>query len=306
MMRSTISVFAAFVLFAVSVSGVEAGQKKFNQTFQVTPGGKLTIDTDCGSLRIVGTSDNSVSVTADIEGRDKDVAGFEVTAAQQGNDVVVRGKREKEGAWPWSRSSSLDVKFTVQVPRQYALQLNTSGGDVSVATVEGIISGNTSGGNVGMSDVKGDMEFSTSGGNIIVDKSAGIIHIATSGGNVNVIEAIGIIDVSTSGGNVSVTAVEGKVQAKTSGGDIVVNVKGENKGVYAETMGGRITIEIPKNFAANIDAGTMGGDVRCDLPVTLTMTGRLDKSKINGTINGGGSLIYAHTMGGNVWIKGVE
>jgi len=303
-MRSSITVFFTLALFVVSVSGADAGQNKFHETFQVTPGGKLTIETDCGSLRVVGTSDNVVSVTADIKGSDKDVAGFEVTAARQGNDVAVKGKEGKHGSWPWNWSSELKVEFTIQVPRQYMLRLNTSGGDVSVSAVEGRVSGETSGGNVGISDVKGDVEFSTSGGNINVEKSSGKIHMETSGGNINVTEVTGIVDVSTSGGNVRVSAAEGKVRAKTSGGDVRVMVKGENKGVYAETTGGSIMIEVPKNIAADIEAGTTGGEVRCDLPVT--MSGRFDKERISGTINGGGSMIHALTSGGNVLIKGYE
>jgi len=303
-MHSAITIFSALALFVVSVSGAEAGQKKFHQTYQVTPGGKFTLETDCGSLRIVGTSDKAVSVTADIEGRDKDVAGFEVTAAQQGNDVVVKGKQEKQGSWFRNWSSELDVKFTVQVPRQYILRLNTSGGDVNISSIEGSVSGETSGGNVSISEVKGDAEFSTSGGNITVDKSSGKIHMETSGGNINVTEVSGIVIMGTSGGHVNISAVEGKVQAKTSGGNVLVKIKGENKGVYAETSGGNIMIEVPRNFAATIEAGTNGGTVQCDLPVT--MNGKFDMERINGTINGGGSLIHAYTSGGNVWIKGVE
>jgi hypothetical protein len=305
-MRSIITVFSIFVLIAVSFSGAEAAQKKFNQTFQVTPGGKLTVETDRGSIHVAGTSDNAVSVAAEIEERDKDVVAFEITANQQGNDVVVHGKEEKHVSWPWnwSFSSKLRVNYTIQVPRQFMLHLNTSGGDVNISTVEGSISGNTSGGNVDITSVKGDVEFSTSGGNITVEKSSGIIRTDTSGGNIDVTDATGIIEVNTSGGNIKINAAEGAVRAKTSGGSVFVNVKGENKGVNADTMGGSIMLEVPKNIAANIEADTLGGGVRCDLPVTIS--GRLDKSRINGTINGGGALIHAHTLGGNIWIKGVE
>jgi len=304
-MRYAIIVFSAIAFLAVSFSGAAAGQKKFQQTFQVTPGGKLTLETDRGSLHIAGTPDNAVSVTADIEGRDEDVAGFEVTANQQGNDLLVRGKSENHGGiWPWNWASKLRVEYTIQVPLQYALQLNTAGGGVRVSGVEGSISGATSGGNVDMRGIKGELNFSTSGGNIIVDKSSGIIRMETSGGNINVTEVAGIIEVNTSGGNVRVSAAEGAVRARTSGGSVSVSLKGENKGIYAETLGGSIMIEVQKNIRASIQAKTTGGSVRCDMPVTIT--GRLEKSRISGTVNGGGSLIYAHTMGGNIWIKGVE
>jgi hypothetical protein len=305
-MRLFISIFSAIVLIAFSYSYAVAGQKKFNKTFQVTPGGKLIVNTDVGSLHVVGTSENTVSVTADIEGSDKAIAAFEVTTEQKGNDITIHGRNNHHGAWPWDWAfgRNLQVDFTIQVPKKFTLQLNTSGGGVRVNSIEGSISGSTSGGNIGMSEIKGELEFSTSGGDVFAERCSGIIRTTTSGGNINGTELTGIIEMNTSGGNVRMSAVEGSVRTKTLGGNIFLNVKGENKGVYAETMGGSIMLEVPKNFAANIEANTFGGRVRCDLPITTT--GKVENNKIIGTINGGGALIDARTMGGNIWIKGVE
>jgi hypothetical protein len=292
------------MLTGLLATGAAAGSKKFQQSFSVSPGGKLTLETDCGSLHIVGTSNNQVSVTADISGREKDVAQFEVTAVQQGNDVSVKGKQGKSGSWFWNWSNDLQVEFTIEVPQRYNLHLNTSGGNVSVSAVEGTVEGETSGGNVDMSGVTGEVEFSTSGGNISAQDCTGKVHMETSGGNIGVNGVSGDVDVSTSGGNVKVGGVKGKVHAETSGGDVVVSVKGENKGVFAETSGGSIRIEVPKSLAANIDAETSGGDVVCDLPVT--MSGRIGDGRIKGTVNGGGATIHAHTSGGDVRIRGIE
>ena len=99
-------------------------------------------------------------------------------------------------------------------------------------------------------------------------------------------------------------SVAGKVRAETSGGNISVNVTEANKGVYAETSGGNIDIVMPKNISANIDAETSGGEVTCDFPVT--MQGKLDESRVRGTINGGGNQIHAHTSGGNVRLRSIE
>jgi hypothetical protein len=305
-MRSVITIFLVLAVTVVSFSDATANPKKINKTFQVTPGGSLTVNTDVGSLHVVGTSDNTVSMTAEIEGSDKAIAAFEVTTEQKGNDITIHGKNNNHGAWPWDWAfgRNLQVEFTIQVPRKIKLRLNTSGGGVRVNSIEGSISGSTFGGNIGMSEIKGELEFSTSGGDIIVERSSGIIRTTTSGGNINATELTGIVEMNTSGGNVRISAVEGPVRTKTMGGNIFLNVKGENKGVYAETMGGSIMLEVPKNFAADIEANTFGGRVRCDLPITTT--GKLENNKIIGTINGGGALINAHTMGGNIWIKGVE
>jgi hypothetical protein len=305
-MRSIKIVFFVFTFFAFSFSCAAAGQKKFNKTFPVTPGGKLIVKTDAGSINVAGTSDNIISVTADIEGSDKAIAEFEVTAEQKDNEITIHGKNNRNGLWPWNWAfgRSLQVEFTIHVPKKIALQLNTSGGGVRVNSIEGSITGSTSGGDIGMSEIKGELEFSTSGGDVFAERCSGIIRSTTCGGNINATELTGIIEMNTSGGNIRMSAIEGSLRTKTLGGSIFVNLKGENKGVYTETMGGSIMLEVPKNFAANIEANTFGGRVRCDL--SITTTGKLENNKIIGTINGGGALINAHTMGGNVWIKGVE
>lgn len=303
-MRFAIIILSAFVFLSSFFSYAEATQKEFHKTFQVTPGGKFTIETDSGSLHIVGTTDNEISVSAEIKGSEKDVAGFDVTAEQQGGEVSVWGKKSKKGSNFWNWSSRLTVVFTIQVPKQFSLLLNTSGGDVSVHSIDGTVSGRTAGGKVDMNDVKGDVEFSTNGGDIHMEKGMGNIHMETLGGNIALTELTGDVDARTNGGNIKVDTMEGKVHVETMGGNIFLKVNGENKGIYAKTNGGQITIEVPKNFAADIDAQTLGGRVQCDLP--LMTSGMFDQARITGTINGGGGLIQAYIMGGDIRIKGVE
>jgi hypothetical protein len=71
--------------------------------------------------------------------------------------------------------------------------------------------------------------------------------------------------------------------------------------VYVETSGGDIDIRVPAGTGALIDASTSGGEVICDLPIT--MNGKLDESRIRGTINGGGEMIRARTSGGDIRVS---
>jgi DUF4097 and DUF4098 domain-containing protein YvlB len=143
--------------------------------------------------------------------------------------------------------------------------------------------------------------MATSGGDIEAGKVNGDVKLETSGGDIRISQITGRVDVSTSGGDITVGDVEGKVTAETSGGDITVTVRGENKGVSVETSGGDIEIVVAKNSGANIDASTSGGEVICDLPVTVS--GRIDEGHVRGTVNGGGPVIHAETSGGDIRIK---
>lgn len=296
-------VFCISVLVMMAMASGSAASRKFEKKFQVSPGGELIVGTDIGSIRVSGTAANEVAILVEMEGRQKDLDEFDLTAEQTSGGVEVKGKSPASG-WRLFKGTNFDARYTITVPRNYNLKLNTSGGDVEVREIQGALHAGTSGGDVHAGKVEGKMDLGTSGGSIRVESSKGDLRAATSGGDVYVNSVVGDVDAGTSGGNVTVAEVEGKVKAETSGGNVTVKVRGGNKGVHAETSGGNVEVHVAKTCAANIDASTSGGDVECDLPVTVA--GKIKDSSIKGTINGGGPLIYAHTSGGNIRIRPME
>jgi hypothetical protein len=63
-MKSLVTALSGLIFFTSSVSGAYAAQKEFHKTFQVTPGGRLIVRSDCcypinmrtsgGNIRIFG------------------------------------------------------------------------------------------------------------------------------------------------------------------------------------------------------------------------------------------------------------
>lgn len=292
------------MMFAVCFAFAVGAEKTFEKKFPVTPGGTFSIKTDFGSVDIVGTDAKEVSVNAAMKGRQRDLDEFEITATQTADGVEVRGKSPRSGRWFNWGGNEMEVWFTIKVPREFNLRMETSGGNISVKGIKGSLNGGTSGGDITLADISGSIDLETSGGNIRAERVEGSLRMETSGGDIRIADVKGDVNVNTSGGNISLNAIEGKVRAETSGGNITVKVKETNRGVYAETSGGDIDIIIPKNISATIDASSSGGGVSCDVPIT--MSGKLSESRIRGTINGGGSPIRAHTSGGDIRIKGME
>jgi hypothetical protein len=263
----TIVVIAASTLFGAD--------RKYEKKYQVSSGGTLVVNTDQGSVSVVGTGGTEVSILVELH-----------------------------GGWNWMFGSNLEAQFTINVPHEYHLKLRTSGGDIDVKNLKGQVEGKTSGGNVRTKTTEGAVDLQTSGGDINAEDLKGDLRAQTSGGDVRIKNIVGGVDAGTSGGNVSVSDVDGGVKAETSGGNVTVSIRGTNKGVHAETSGGDVTIAIAKTVGATIDASTSGGEVECDLPVTVT--GKIRSTSVRGTVNGGGNTIYAHTSGGNVRIRGLE
>jgi hypothetical protein len=289
-------IFTAFLLCAAVVA---FGGQKFDKKFDVKPGGTLKLNTDVGEVKIAGGASGAVTVLAEIDGRDADE--FEVSAVQSGNDVEVTGKAKREGFW---NSFRADVKFTVTVPSEYNVAVHTSGGEIEVKAIKGQVRMETSGGGIAVIDGAGNVDGETSGGSIKAENVSGMVKLETSGGSIRGEGLDGDVSVETSGGSIKLGDVKGKVQAETSGGGIAVAVTGPNKGIRVETSGGGIDLSIGKSVGAELDAATSGGDVDCDLPITVK--GKISGSKIKGTVNGGGPLIYARTSGGGIRIRAKE
>ncbi len=292
------SAILLFILFSVSSS--LCAEKRFDKKFTVTPGETFTLKTDVGSIFIRGASSKEVSIVAEIKGSERDVRDFEISATQTASGVDVNG-RNAGGTWRFFGWNDLDVRFTVNVPHEYNVRTNTSGGEIEVRDLKGAVYGETSGGDIALADIEGGIRISTSGGQINLERINGNVDAETSGGDIAVGSTVGDVTVSTSGGNIRVSDVVGKVHAETSGGDVIVKVNGDNKGILAETSGGDIDVVVDPNVAATIDAETSGGDVSCDLP--LTITGKVNESRIRGSINGGGNTIRAYTSGGDIRIR---
>ncbi|MBX2992386.1 MAG: DUF4097 family beta strand repeat protein [Bacteroidetes bacterium] len=304
MSRTIRIILAMVVTFIVSFVYASGAEKTFDKKFTATPGGTFFIKTDFGSVEITGTDAKEVSVYATLRGRQRDVDEFEITASQTSGGVEVRGKSPRSGRWFNWGSNDLEVRYTIKVPREYNLRMETSGGNITVNSVKGKLNGGTSGGDIALADISGSIDLETSGGNIRAEKVDGTLRMETSGGDIRISEVKGDVNVHTSGGNVTLNTIDGKVRAETSGGNITVRVKESNQGVFAETSGGNIDIMMPKNISATIDASTSGGDVTCDFPIT--MSGKMSDSRIRGTVNGGGNPIHARTSGGDIRILGMQ
>jgi hypothetical protein len=283
--RLLIAALVALLTTTLSLAGEEGSRSK---SFKVSKGGMLEVSTSTGDIRITPWEKNEVSVVVDgLDEEDLD----KVKMTQNGNTISVTYRSH------WGDGSG-HVRFDIQVPSQFNLDMNTSGGDLEVkGGLTGKIDGSTSGGNIKLGNVfggpvevttsggdisagklEGDGTLKTSGGNINVGSVNGSLYVNTSGGdiqvetvtksldaktaggNINIGNVGGEADVSTSGGDINVGKVWGKATLNTAGGDI--ELKGASGNVSAKTSGGDLKLQ---NITGSINAKTSGGEVEAEL-----------------------------------------
>ena len=74
--------------------------------------------------------------------RVRNTRGFDMEVVQEGNDVVVIADQER-GLFGFGGGSN--IRFDVSVPMDYNVDLNTGGGSITVADINGEVRADTSG-----------------------------------------------------------------------------------------------------------------------------------------------------------------
>lgn len=282
------------------------------KTFTVPAAGRLQIETQGGEIRITPSSDRVVRVTARQSIRasteaeaDDLLKPLDLVIEQTGNDVRASAKYDKSrgffaGVWP-----PVKVDFIVSVPADFASELRTSGGAIEVGDMTGKVDARTSGGSIKLATIGAAVDARTSGGSITLTEAHGPVKLETSGGNITVGRVIdGPAELSTSGGGIRIDAVENLVRARTSGGSVQAGITGTlREDCVLSTSGGSVRVAVAKAAAFRLDASTSGGSVDAD-GLTLTLDGgRTGRSRLSGSVNGGGPVLKLRSSGGNIVVR---
>ncbi len=277
------------------------------ETFPVTAGGRLTIDTDCGGIDIQSTEDDTVSVriqrAAQIKANRRAaeiLKNLDVQIAHEAADVKIEAKFTGDARRWQKRQNDLDVQFDILVPRHYNLDLKTACDDIAVANITGDVNAETFKAGLRLQDIIGRIDAITSIGNIDLKAFNGDVMLQTKAGNITLADGNGDVKAKTSGGNVQAVQVIGAVNGQTTAGN--VTVRGCKGGAELKTAGGSIEVENDGPVLAK----TSGGSIRCQLQETTTSQNMLlDLETMGGSINVSllpdiDATVEAKVLGGSV------
>ena len=250
------------------------------------------------------------------------------------NNKLIAIAKSKDKKMDWRKA--LSFSFKIYVPANVSTDLvtsggnigltnltgdqefSTSGGNLDIDNVEGKLDGTTSGGNINLKDSKSnDAKLTTSGGNIDAKNCDGKLRLTTSGGSLNLKDLKGDIRANTSGGNVEGSNVSGELvthtsggnihleelycslETSTSGGNIDVSMKEPGKYVRINNSGGSIDLELPKG--KGLDLELSADKIKTDK--LENFNGKMEDDKVEGKLNGGGSLVKVDAGSGKIYLK---
>jgi DUF4097 and DUF4098 domain-containing protein YvlB len=287
LMKTLIAAFAALVAASPAYA-----QFPLDSVLSARPGGKLTLNIEPGgSIQVKAADDNRLRVH--IEERRECEPACRVDFDNDDGSVRIRAYNSGH-----PRRTKGELRFRIEVPKNYDLDLHTTGGSVSIDGVNGDIKGRTMGGGLEFANLSGRMDFSTMGGGVRVSDSELDGRVSTMGGNVTLDNVRGDLRGSTMGGNVT---QRGDARAMSSSASRSVSSSGNRSRssgvVRMRTMGGPIDVDDAdegadvETMGGNIHIGRAGADVRA-----MTMGGSITLDEVDGAIN-------ATTLGGDVTAK---
>lgn len=299
------------------------GQPTITKTFDLNQPGKLEASSSGGGVTVLTHNQSEVIIQAFVRknGRvlspsdsslDEVLDDFDINFSKNGSTITAVVKRkERINFW----RNNVGISLTIIVPEEMSCDVSSSGGGLKISGVKGThnfsssgggvklentsgtTKANSSGGGVKATNHDGDIRLSSSGGGVTVKGAHGSVYARSSGGGVTLENIHGAADASSSGGGVSVSGEAPSVTAKSSGGSVRVNIRNLAEKLYLQSSGGGVSAVIHGGDKLGLDLDLRSGRVNIDLH---NFTGKSEKDRVKGKMNGGGIPVYAHASGGNV------
>jgi len=279
------AMLAASCTVTVDSQGQNAHEEK-RFTVSGTPFVKAT--TFDGSIQV--QSWDNPDVLVEIEKRGPTRAALddiEVYAAQDGNSITVEARRPTGHAvHVLGLNVSSTARLVVWVPKRADVHARSGDGSVLIERVNGKIEAHTGDGSVRAHDVTGNLHLSSGDGSITVENAQGQLEVDTGDGSVNVSGKFGVVRLHSGDGSMVYRADPGT----------------QMEDDWEITTGdGAVTLYLPPDFAAELDAHTGDGSVRSDLYGGDRAA--VNSGSLRSRIGAGGKQLRIRTSDGSVRLK---
>ena len=244
--------------------------REFHETYDLAPGGTVSVANIGGNIRVTSWNENRVKVDAIKQGgSDEDLNRVEI-------QVIARPERiEIRTLYPRGRWGNVSVDYDLKVPRGAVLSsLNSTSGNISVTgPVAKVIARSTSG-NVTAQDVSETATLASTSGNVKADRIGGELRANSTSGNVVVSDVESRLFAQSISGSVTALRIREDATVFATSGNVKI-----------DRAGGRA---IARSVSGSVSINDAGGDVQAESNndnVTVTgVRGRATASTISGSV----------------------
>ena len=277
-------------------------REDFQYSYNLQPGGRVEVDNTNGSVEITGWDQNKVEITGTkYAATEEMLKSLKIEVQADSGSVRIRTVH------PGGLHGNYGARYVIHVPVKTELErVGTTNGSVRFDNIEGRGRITTTNGAIRGGRYRGDLEARTTNGSVDISDVTGPVSAHTSNGPIRMDSIRGDVDASTSNGRIEarIAAADSSrpMRFQTSNGSINVTVESlKNSDVRASTSNGSITLRLPSSTGARVQARTTNSAVSTDFEIT--MKGTISKSRLEGTIGGGGPMLDLSSTNGSIKIE---
>jgi DUF4097 and DUF4098 domain-containing protein YvlB len=301
-----------------------AQEGAFDRTLTVTGPVDLDVQSGSGRIRVEPGAAGAVRISAKLKA-DNWLPGADVEQRlrqiEQNPPIEQQGNVIRVGHFAdMNLPRNISISYDITVPAETKLAASTGSGSVAVGAIAGPATLRSGSGSVTAGKITKAVTVATGSGSINLDGAgsldasagSGSIHAAGVAGPVSAKAGSGSVTVTqTEKGDVSVSTGSGGIRlqgvngaARVSSGSGGITIDGRPAGPWqVHVASGGITLAVPPDAAFDLDAHSNSGDIDSAIPVTMTVSGTIDKHRVQGKVRGGGPLVQLSAASGNIRIR---
>ena len=243
-----------------------------------------------GSIQIQSWDKPEVLVEIEKRGPTKEaVEALEIQSSQNGNTIELEVKKPRaESFTVIGFHQSATARMIVSVPREADVRGRSGDGSIQIEHVTGRVDLHTGDGSIRVTDVSGELTLNTGDGSVTVDGAEGGLALETGDGSVNVTGKLARVRLHTGDGSIVYRSQPGAVM--TDDWEIT-------------TGDGGVSVYLPADFGAELDAHSGDGSVRSDLPVASSDLASANRHTVRGRLGAGGKQLRIRTGDGAIRLR---
>ena len=299
----TIRLALSAALALTASLAAHAQSQEYLKSYSVSAHPSVQVRATFGFVHV--TTSNSTEVRFDVKYDKADWAEkLEIDSSQEGKTIALKALVDEHSWWGWGHFGRRRLDIEVQMPQNADLKIETSNGAVDVSSVDGDVSIHTSNGRVNAEHLSGTIDIGSSNGGITLNALRGTVKAYTSNGAIKATDLEGKCWMATSNGAVNVDGRFESLDVATGNGSVVARAEPGSKissGWNIRTSNAGVTLSVPRDLAATLDASTSNGGISMDLP--LTVQGVISNTRIRGALNGGGPEVSIRTSNASIRVN---
>lgn len=240
-----------------------AGSGDWSKNFNISGKAELRVEVDDGRVTLSGSDSKQIEARVIVTGWKMGPDGVQVYDRQTGDRVELDVRMPKLNRW--FNVGERSVRVEIRVPNGLLANVHTRDGSITVNGVSGAFRLRTGDGRVEATRIDGTLDADTGDGSIRVRGRLDGMTLHTG---------------------------DGSIEAELTDGSKITT------GWDVGTGDGHITLRLPSNFGAELDAHTNDGKVEVDFPLSTTRT--VSGNNVRGKLNGGGPLLKIRTGDGAI------